>query len=98
MLLPFIENAFKHVSQDGDRKNEIKISISLDNEWIFLHTENTVGPLEIQNENGLGLKNARRRLELLYPGSHEMFTQIVDGKYEAKLKLKLQNAQMPYRR
>ena len=98
MLLPIIENTFKHVSQDGDRKNEIKISISLNGEWISLNTENTIGPLDIQHENGLGLKNTRRRLELLYPGNHEMLTHIVDGKYEAKLKLKLQNAQMPHRR
>lgn len=89
LLMPIIENTFKHVSQDMNKKNEIHISLSQHNEWIHLETRNTVDTTRIENAKGLGLKNIKRRLELLYPGNYELQMGASDGIYETRLKLKL---------
>jgi len=89
MLMPIIENTFKHVSQDADKRNEIDIFLSQDNEWIRLETRNTISTTRIENAKGLGLKNIRRRLELLYPGNYELQASASDGIYKTRLKLKL---------
>jgi two-component system LytT family sensor kinase len=90
MLLPIIENAFKHVSQSSGRRNEIKISISQQDEWLHLQTVNTIENAMAEMQKGLGIKNAMRRLALLYPGNHELHSTLIDGNYVASLKLKLQ--------
>lgn len=65
VLIPFVENAFKHVSHFTDKQNEItikltKVSGSLDF-TIINSTEDTVK----KEPSGIGLKNVTRRLDLL---------------------------------
>ena len=70
LLISFIENAFKHGISYAN-SSFIQIEISLVEETLTLFVENPV----IKNdsfEGGMGLKNARRRLELLYPGNHSL--------------------------
>lgn len=75
LLIPFVENAFKY----GVRP-EIKSSISLkidtgDPETIYFQASNTIHadqPSEIAQTGGIGLRNIRKRLQLIYPGRHEL--------------------------
>jgi len=72
LLIPFVENAFKHGVSCVD---EAVISISMDTGKDHLHfnVENRIfknANADLPSEPGIGLKNVRRRLELLYPGSH----------------------------
>jgi two-component system LytT family sensor kinase len=89
LLIPFIENAFKHgVSyQDSSeiliRLNSLEHSLSFTVEnHIVKHTDETV-----EQGSGIGLKNVIRRLELLYPGKHKL--QITDngGQYRVELEI-----------
>jgi len=89
MLLPLIENTFKHVSQDGNKENQIEIRLSQDGSFVHLHTTNTMDPSRNENSTGLGLRNIKRRLELLYPARYELNTNITGDMYETSLKLKL---------
>ena len=74
MLLSFVENAFKHgrkrVSNPG-----ITISISAtDKRLRFVVSNYTIDnlPKPAKDEIGIGMHNTRRRLELIYPGCHEL--------------------------
>jgi two-component system, LytTR family, sensor kinase len=72
VLIPFIENAFKHVSMFRDKPNEIKIEFSKDQEKLNVSISNTVDNKVDESGGGIGLKNVSRRLELLYPQQHDL--------------------------
>lgn len=96
LILPLIENAFKHVS-NYKVASENKIIIELkqsDDQNFFIHTVNTC---ELQTSegfyksNGLGIANLKRRLELLYPENHELSTQKIGNLFKTSLKIKYGN-------
>ncbi len=74
LLIPFVENAFKHGV--GMAKNpRIDITINFDQNKLDFEVENTIGGGESADKDsssGIGLKNVTRRLELLYPDSHKL--------------------------
>lgn len=93
LLLPYIENAFKHGIDDIDLLT-ISIAISIGEHGISLTTKNTIvgnnGALtENECSKGIGLANTKRRLELLYEGKHILQTRIDETKNEYNLYLKL---------
>jgi sensor histidine kinase YesM len=72
LLIPFVENAFKHGVSCVD---EAVISISMDigKDHLHFNVENRIfknANADLPSEPGIGLKNVRRRLELLYPDKH----------------------------
>jgi len=70
LLISFIENAFKH-GISYTNSSLIKIEISVFEEILTLLVENPV--IETNSfGDGMGLKNAIRRLELLYPAKHSL--------------------------
>jgi len=91
LFIGFIENAFKYVSTAAD---ENKVEISLDKKEenvvsfrVFNTKERNTG--NAIKDRGIGIVNVRRRLELLYPGRHEL--QITDSErtYEVNLEIRL---------
>lgn len=73
LLQPFVENAFKH-GVSASEPSHIDISISTEGDTLkFLVVNNIVPSPEFAiEEHGIGISNTRRRLELLYPSSHEL--------------------------
>lgn len=67
LLIPFVENAFKYAG----RENLINISIEKKDDRLHFHCSNTFEP-ENKGNNGLGIANVKRRLELTYPGRHKL--------------------------
>ncbi|MDP4261814.1 MAG: histidine kinase [Bacteroidota bacterium] len=91
LFIAFIENAFKYVSNDDKKENRIKISFRAENGSLLFQTYNTKG---INNNkgiehNGIGVMNARRRMELVYPGKHDLAIHEHESTYEVILKLQL---------
>jgi len=85
LLMPLVENCFKHMSHHADRKNSIALRCSRDgNIFIFQACNTTAG---LAGEKGIGLENVRKRLELVYPGRHEFTTRQSPGYYEVLLKM-----------
>jgi two-component system, LytTR family, sensor kinase len=87
LLIPLVENAFKH----GDFKHpEFPLVIQLlnfNNELIFT-TENKKGQYQKDKVNGIGITNLKRRLELIYPNRYLFDIEDNKKSYKATLKIK----------
>jgi two-component system LytT family sensor kinase len=74
IFLPFVENAFKHGTSVNE-PSEIDIEITQYHNQLKLKVKNTIikNPnIPIDEYGGIGLENTRRRLDILYPGKHEL--------------------------
>ncbi len=87
LLIPFVENAFKHVSTAAGHENKISIRLHRESNRLIVNIENTTEKTMLYDVGGIGLKNVRRRLELLYPGSHELDISEKDAQYTVYLSL-----------
>lgn len=95
LLLPFIENAFKHMSAHTDKPNYINIQLDKQDNVFSFHVENTKDiAAPVYEEGGIGLKNVARRLELLYNGRHELKIDNTPDTFSVQLKIKLHETQM----
>ncbi len=91
LLLPFLENAFKHGVAIG-QESRMVFSVCVEQNKLEFSCENTdySGIRKLEGEQGgIGLDNVRRRLELLYPRRHQLRTQREDGKYMVNLQIDL---------
>jgi len=88
ILIPFVENAFKYVSHFPDAPNEVKIQLGLNDRSFEMRVLNTVNTVSDKQLGGIGLKNARRRLALLYPNRHQLTMTEENGVFEVNLELK----------
>lgn len=97
LLLPLIENAFKH--GQSSKGYWVKIQANIE----FKHTlnfkvENTVSNNSTENSQkkstGIGLVNVKRRLELIYPNRHLINIESKNGKFTVNLKIQLNENEM----
>ena len=91
LLLPFVENAFKHGVSRSRNQVRIKIQLVVSNGDINFRIENSK-PLTHPAENeqgGVGLENLRRRLDILYRGKHSLEILDKEDMYAVSLQLNL---------
>ena len=93
LLIPYVENAFKYVSDNDEQENLISIRIGFVEDELIFCCSNT---FELVNEGqtagsnkGIGLQNVRKRLELIYAQKFRLKEGIDDGLYVVNLRLKL---------
>ena len=90
LLLPLVENAFKHGVSNTRRKSMVDISLTLHNEILNFRVNNSADNEEMEKENsGIGMNNIRRQLELIYPHKHELSTVHENDHFSAHLKIQL---------
>jgi two-component system LytT family sensor kinase len=91
LLIPFVENSFKHLSHFNGKKNEINIGLSRHNgEMNFMVRNTTEGRHRApSSEGGIGLNNVKRRLELLYPMKHQLRISEEGGWFDVALTIKI---------
>ncbi len=89
VLLPFVENAFKHSLNNETQKAWITIDIKVTGNELFFKTENSYQKINSKiDHEGMGLKNVKKRLHLVYPGKHSLV--IKDGEVFFITDLKMQ--------
>lgn len=90
ILLPLIENAFKHGIKP-DQKCIVSIKLKIEAEQLIFKTINTLfdkSNREIKDK-GIGIENVKKRLHLLYPSNHFFRTNQNDNTFFCDLDLRL---------
>ncbi len=89
LIIPLVENSFKHVSHFTDKPNEISITLDYKAGKFICVVSNTIEEVTKDSEGGIGLKNLERRLELLYPGRFELKTGVSENIFNAILQIEI---------
>ncbi len=91
LFLPFVENAFKH-GISSIHPSYVFIGISQTGQTLQIEVRNSIFPERAENleeSNGIGLNNTRRRLDLIYPGRYNLVVNknALENEFTVQLKL-----------
>jgi hypothetical protein len=94
LMIPFIENSFKHGASQMMEDPWIKMHIFIDSAMLQMEVSNNkpLYPMPPQQKRGIGLKTVRKRLELLYPGNHHLEIDAAQGTYKTTIRIPLQSS------
>jgi hypothetical protein len=91
LLIPFIENAFKHGGNKGNNKKHVYVTVEIANNEIRFEIINSIDTAAenggMQKISGIGIENAKKRLELLYPGSYTLLIEKNNNEFRVNLKI-----------
>lgn len=90
LLLPLVENCFKHGVSNEIDTCWIRLDILHKDDWLIIKAENSKSSNGKYNgtRNGIGLENVKKRLEILYPERHELKCIAEEQTYLVVLKIK----------
>jgi hypothetical protein len=94
MLIPFIENSFKHGLKGELERSFVDMQITISGELLKFRISNSCGEgdsPDLEQPRGIGIQNTRQRLELLYPGKHELEIEALKDTYTVNLSMKLKH-------
>ncbi|HZG26068.1 MAG TPA: histidine kinase [Chitinophagaceae bacterium] len=94
VLIPFIENAFKHIPKGKDRQSWIRIDLRFEGKLLLFSISNSVDEKSSNSRDfithrGIGLKNVKRRLDLIYSGRHKLTLEQDKNQFVVHLELSL---------
>ena len=92
LLIPFVENSFKHGVDTTTAHSYVHINFIIENNDLLFtiinsKPENT--RKTAKESADMGLNNVKRRLELLYPGTYNLEINDKEKSFEVKLKITL---------
>ena len=92
LLIPFVENSFKHGSSKMLQHPWIKLRIVIKENMLYMDLSNSKpSQFASQNgKNGIGLKNVQKRLQLLYPDRHELTITSTDEEFSIHIQIALE--------
>lgn len=97
LLLPFIENCFKHGTSNVLVHPWINLSIELKNTMLVMKLMN--GKMQVRKDAiksaGIGIVNVRQRLELLYTNKYDLQIREEDEVFVVDLKVELIKGDVP---
>jgi len=90
LFITFVENAVKH-NPDSENLSYVNLTFTVRNNQLEFICENSKPSILLQkrSEGGLGLKNIKRRLELLFPDRYRLDIMDEKNKFTVKLYLSL---------
>ncbi|RYZ56008.1 MAG: histidine kinase [Sphingobacteriales bacterium] len=87
VLIPFVENAFKHGSSP-EEPSLIRIMINISSDYLSFDIQNNKVARQTNTiKTCIGLENAKKRLELIYPGTHWLVIKEDAGLFTVNLKI-----------
>jgi len=92
LLLPFVENAFKHGLRGKVEKPGVHISLDLTQGNLHFRAINSHGngdEVDLDPKKGIGIENTRQRLDLIYPGKHQLEIEEKADTFAVNLTLEL---------
>ncbi|MCK7460739.1 MAG: histidine kinase [Sphingobacterium sp.] len=92
LLIPFVENCFKHGIAVNPADNVIDISILLEENALILRTSNNIAPKRIDlsvKKTSMGIENVKKRLELLYTGKNQLEIKEEQNKFLVNLEIEI---------
>jgi len=95
LLIPFIENSFKHGPRGVQEKSFVDIKMKISGDKLQFRARNSYGEnetIELDKEKGIGIDNTRKRLELLYPGKHILDIEALEDFYTVILSIELKQS------
>jgi sensor histidine kinase YesM len=96
LLLPFVENAFKHISYEEKELGVIQIQLSIDKNELQLRVSNPFHPNQNVKSNdtkgGFGLENVRNRLNLMYHKAYHLHASSDYNIYQVHLNIQLNHS------
>jgi two-component system, LytTR family, sensor kinase len=92
LMIPFVENCFKHGASKIIDEAYINIFIETGNEWLEFKISNNrpVGYEAPDERKRIGLMNVKKRLQLLYPAKHQLDIQSSGKLFSVYMKVKLE--------
>lgn len=91
LLINFLENAFKHGTKASYGKSWINMYVTVNQKSLHFMLENSK-PIQTtaaqpisEYGGGIGLKNVKRRLEILYPSKHELLITDIKDRFKVEL-------------
>jgi sensor histidine kinase YesM len=90
LLLPFVENCFKHGTSQVLEHPWVSLTISLQNSELKMKLVNGTAIERKKSLYGIGIKNVRQRLELLYPEKHQLKISETEDAFIVSLTIQLE--------
>lgn len=85
LFIILLENAFKHGVENLRKNAYVHVHLMTDANEIQFVVENNFDVTELTEQQGIGLKNLKRRLELVYPNKHSLSFTTIKDVYKVKL-------------
>ncbi|WP_052272880.1 sensor histidine kinase [Flavihumibacter solisilvae] len=91
LLIPFVENSFKHGASIMRGNQWVRMVLDVAGDMVSFRLANSKPASDIHSNgnSGIGLKNVKKRLQLLYPGRHSLAIESTDTVFNVKLQLAL---------
>ncbi len=89
LFIILVENAFKHGLENLEKNAYIHINLTENENNVNFVIENNFELQQPSNNEGIGLKNLQRRLELVYPNKHTLSFKVSTNTYKVILSLKI---------
>ncbi len=90
LMIPFIENSFKHGTSKVLRDPWIKLFLQIDADTLyFTLANNKPGETEVIKNTGIGLNNVKKRLSLLHPKNHYLDIKPTPNSFTVNMQIPL---------